>query len=214
MTCIYDVLLNFTDDDKFIDFFEWQEKDSLEHVKKIFLIKVNTKTMEDFLRYKIKVGKDFLLRIEDKTILYKNKKNLKYALLVTDMNKVMAMEFASNGEVIAKSSLLLDEEDDIIMECFNVDEEEIEYEKIKPYPKENFLTREEAFRKNYLMKEIENAYKEKNYDKILYYYEELFEKDDKEILDKYNILITDIENNYNEKYDSLYEIVRMSYSRK
>ena len=214
MTCIYDVLLNFTDDDKFIDFFEWQEKDSLEHVKKIFLIKVNTKTMADFLRYKIKVGKDFLLKIEDKTILYKNKKNLKYALLVTDMNKVIGMEFASNGEVIAKSSLLLDEEDDIIMECFNVDEEEIEYEKIKPYSKENFLTREEAFRKNYLMKEIENAYKEKNYDKILYYYEELFEKDDRKILDKYNILITDIENNYSEKYDSLYEIVRMSYSRK
>ncbi len=214
MTCIYDVLLNFTDDDNLIDFFEWQEKDTLEHIKKIYLVKVNSEVMDDFLKYKIKVTKEFLEKIEDKTCLYKNKKNLKYAALFTDMNKVIAFEFSNKGEVIAKSSLLLDEEDDIMMECACVDVEEIQYEKICKYPNNIFLTREELFRRKYLLKEVENAYKDKLFDKILYYYEEIFDKDEKSINDKYKIIINDIKNNYNEKHDSLYEIVRMSYSRK
>lgn len=214
MTSIYDVLLNFTDDDNLIDFFEWQEKDTLEHIKKIYLVKVNSEVMDDFLKYKIKVTKEFLEKIEDKTCLYKNKKNLKYAALFTDMNKVIAFEFSNKGEVIAKSSLLLDEEDDIMMECACVDVEEIQYEKIFKYPNNIFLTREELFRRKYLLKEIENAYKDKLFDKILYYYEEIFDKDEKSINDKYEIIINDIKNNYNEKHDSLYEIVRMSYTRK
>ncbi len=213
MTCIYDVLLNFTDDDNLIDFFEWQEKDTFDHVKKIYLVKINTNVLEDFLRYKIKVSKDFLLKIEDKTILYKNKKNLKYAALFTDMNKVIAMEFASNGAVVAKSSLLLDEEDDIIMECSLVDTDDVCYEKIMEYPKNNFLTREETFRQRYLFKEIEGAFQDKNYDKLLYYYEEIFEKDDNSLENKYLLLLDDLKNNYNARYDSLYEIVRMSYTK-
>ena len=211
MTCIYDVLLNFTDDDNLIDFFEWQEKDNLEHIKKIYLAKVKTKVLENFFKYKVKVSREFLNKIEDKTILYKNKKVLKYACLFTDMNKVIAMEFADNGEVIAKSSLLLDEEEDIIMECFDILEEDIVYEKKEEYPKEIFLTREELFKRSYLLKEIENAYKDKLYIKILYYYEEVFENDDKPFISKYKRLVQDIKDNYNEKYNSLYEIVRMSY---
>ena len=108
-------------------------------------------------------------------------------------------------------SLLLDEEEDIIMECFDILEEDIVYEKKEEYPKEIFLTREELFKRSYLLKEIENAYKDKLYIKILYYYEEVFENDDKPFISKYKRLVQDIKDNYNEKYNSLYEIVRMSY---
>ncbi len=214
MTCIYDILLNFLDNDNLIDFYEWSSEDTLEHIKKIYLFKVSTNTLKDFLNYKIKVDKSFLLRIEDKTTLYKGKNTLKYACLFTDMNKVIAFEFLETGEVIAKSSLLLDEEDDIIMETTNLEEETISYQKLDKYPKETFLTRQEQFKRKYLLKEITSSYKDKNFDKILYYYEEVFEKDNKTLQEKYQLLLNDIKNNYNNKYDLLYDIVRLSYTNK
>ncbi len=214
MTCIYDVLLNFTDDDNLIDFFEWHEKDDFDHIKKIYLVRVNTKTMEDFLKYKIKVSEEFLSIIKDKTILYKNKKYLKYAALFTDLNKVIALEFDNNGEVVAKSSLLLDEEEDIIMESNCMDEENIEYEKILEYPKRLFLTREELYKRLFLLKEIENAYKENDYDKLTYYYDEIYENNNYSIDKKYELMIDEIKNAYCEKHNNLYEIIRMSYTRR
>ena len=35
MTYIYDLLLNFTDDERILEFFEWNEKDEIINIKKI-----------------------------------------------------------------------------------------------------------------------------------------------------------------------------------
>lgn len=214
MTCVYDVLLNFNDLDLF-DFFEWQEKDVIEHVKKIYLIRVSTKMMDDIIKYQIKVSLDFLEKINNKTILYKNKKCIKYAALFTDFNKVIALEFDNNGNVIARSTLMLDEEEDIIEEFENLEEEVIEYEKKNKYKKKIFLTRNERFKRNYLLKEINFAYKGKKFDKLSYFYEEIYEKNDLiSIDDKYKILIKDLIENYSDVHNKLYEIVRLTYTKK
>ena len=40
MNYIYDVLLNFFPNNTLIEFYEWQEKDSIDHVKKIPIIRI------------------------------------------------------------------------------------------------------------------------------------------------------------------------------
>ena len=65
----------------------------------------------------------------------KNKKDIKYGCLFCDLNKVIALEFNSKGLVIGKSTLLLDEEEDVIDETTLLDEEEVIIKKGDKYMK-------------------------------------------------------------------------------
>lgn len=214
MTYIYDVLLNFTDDERIIEFFEWEENDYPEHIKKIPLIRVSTKTLDDLLNKKIRVEKLFLDKIKGETSLYKKTKDLEYAVLLSDLNKVIGLEFNERGEVISRSSLLLDEEEELLEECCDLTEQQITYKVINKYKKEFFLTRQEIKKKRYLLKEMDNIYKENNIDKLNFLYAELFKKDDLSFYDKYIRIKSDIEDNFSTKHNKLYDIVRLTYTKK
>lgn len=214
MTYIYDVLLNFNDDNRILEFYEWKESDLLEHIKRILLFRISSKQMEELNDYKIKLDQEFLSKIKGTTISYKNKKDIKYGALFSDLNKVIALEFNKDGMVISRSGLLLDEEEDIMDECNSLQVEKINYEKLEKYKKENFLTRDELLKKRYLLKELNNLYEEKNKDKIIYLYEELFSKDNLSIEEKIARMKTEIEENYSVKHNELYEIIRLTYTQK
>ena len=214
MTYTYDVLLNFTDDNRLIEFFEWEKDDILEHIKKIPLIRISSKQLEELSNYNVIVDKTFLDRIRGITTLYKKAKDLEYATLISDLNKVIALEFNSKGEIISKSSLLLDEEEEIIEECCDLREETISYKVKNKKMKDLFLTRNEIKKKRYLLKEMENLYKNKNIDKLTYLYEEIYEKDNLTFEEKYLKIKTDLENNYCITHNTLYDIVRLSYTKK
>lgn len=214
MTYIYDVLLNFTDDERIVEFFEWEDNDYPEHIKKIPLIRVSSKTLDDLLNKKIKVEKQFLDEIKGETSLYKKTKDLEYAVLISDLNKVIGLEFNERGEVISRSSLLLDEEEELLEECCDLPEQQITYKVITKYKKEYFLTREEIKKKRYLLKEMDNIYKENNIDKLNFLYAELFKKDELSFYDKYIRIKSDIEDNFSSKHNKLYDIVRLTYTKK
>lgn len=214
MTYIYDILLNFTDDENYFEFYEWKEDDSFEHIKRIPIIRISKEQMQEIMFNKIKVSQDFLELIKGNTISYKNKKDIKYGCLVCDLNKAIALEFNSKGLILSKSSLLLDEEEDVIDETSLLDEEKINYELIEKYHFDYFLTRDETFKKRYLLKEIEYLKKQKNYDKFNYLYEEIFPKDDLSFTERLTKLVTEIKENYNSKFNDLYEIVRLTYIKK
>ncbi len=214
MTYIYDILLNFTDDENYFEFYEWKEDDSFEHIKRIPIIRISKEQMQEIMFNKIKVLQDFLELIKGNTISYKNKKDIKYGCLVCDLNKAIALEFNSKGLILSKSSLLLDEEEDVIDETSLLDEEKINYELIEKYHFDYFLTRDETFKKRYLLKEIEYLKKQKNYDKFNYLYEEIFPKDDLSFTERLTKLVTEIKENYNSKFNDLYEIVRLTYIKK
>ena len=131
MTYVYDVLLNFTDENKIIEFFEWDNDDIIEHVKKIPIMRVSSKKIIDIINNEIMVEKEFLERIKNNTTLYKKTKNLQYAVLISDLNRVIGIEFDKEGKIISKSSLLLDEEEEIIEECLDIKEENLNYKIIK-----------------------------------------------------------------------------------
>lgn len=214
MTYIYDVLLNFTDADRLIEFYEWEDNDLLEHIKKMPIIRISPEQLDDILNYKIKVSKEFLDTIKNSTISYRKHKDLRYATLISDLNKVIALEFDNQGVVISKSSLLLDEEEDIIDECSDIEEEILPYQTLEKYPTNDFLTREELKKKRYLLKEINYLYENKDIDKLTYLYEEIYKKDKLSISEKYQRLKTDLENDYSIKHNVLYDIVRLTYIKK
>lgn len=214
MIYIYDILLNFTDRNRILEFYEWHNKDVIDHIKKIPLYRINSDSIEAIIKNKIKVNSDFLNKIKDKTLIYKNKNSIPYACLFSDTNKVVAVEFDSSGNSICKSFLMLDEEEEILDDSIDLDIYNLEVEVIKKNQVNYFLTREELFKQSYLFLEIRNLYDRKLVDKFNYLYEEIFGKDSLNITDKYHKFIEDISHNYSNKYNYLYDIVRLSYSNK
>lgn len=214
MTYIYDVLLNFSSDERVYEFFEWTNDDEIEHIKRIPLYKVSTKVFNEILTHNIVLNKKILDEIKDKTLSYKKTKNLQYAMLLTDLNKIIALEFNDKGKIIARSNLLLDEEEEIIEEAYDIEEENIKYELEKKIELKNSLTRQELKKQNYLIQEINYLYKEKLYEKLNFLYDELYNKNKISIDKKYEILLKDLTDNYNNKHNNLYEIVRLTYIKK
>ena len=214
MTYIYDLLLNFTDDERILEFFEWNEKDEIINIKKIPLIRVSNKTMKDFINKKVKVTEELLLEIKNKTTTYSKTEDLEYSLLISDLNKVIAIEFNKKGEVLSRSSLLLDEEDEVLEEVEYLEIHPSKYKVISTYKTNYTLTRLEQKKKKYLLKEMDTLYQENNISKLTFLYEEIFPKDELSLYDKYLKLKEDIEDNYSNNHNKLYDIVRLTYIKK
>ena len=214
MTYIYDVLLNFSDTERIVEFFEWNNNDSIDHIKRIPLIRISSNAFNELINNNIVVEKEFLDKIQDSTWMYKKTKNLEYAVLITDLNKVIAFEFNKEGKIIAKSGLLLDEEEEIIEESYDLKEENLNYKIESKINNNIFLTREEQKKQKYLLLELDNIVKENNKNKLNFLYREIFLKDKLTFEEKYLKLKEDIEKNYTSKYNNLYEIVRLTYIKK
>lgn len=205
---IYDVLLNFSDDGQYIDFFEWSKDDFFINFKKIPIIKISSEKMFDIIKNEIIIDKSFLEKIENRAVNYNNCL-VKYCFLVTDLNRVLGLKCDNCGVVVGRSSLLLDEEDYIIEESTDLLLDDLNFELLGSLSDSLFLTRNEKFIKSFLLKEINTLYEKEKYDEIVYLYNELF-NDNIEIHKMYNFLVNDISNNYSSKYNRIYEIIKLT----
>ena len=161
-----------------------------------------------------KKTEELLLEIKNKTTTYSKTEDLEYALLISDLNKVIAIEFNKKGEVLSRSSLLLDEEDEVLEEVEYLEIQPIKYKVISTYKTNYTLTRLEQKKKKYLLKEMDTLYQENNISKLTFLYEEIFPKDELSLYDKYLKLKEDIEDNYSNNHNKLYDIVRLTYIKK
>ena len=111
MTYIYDVIFNFDND--LYDFYEWDKTDNYYHIKKVNLLRIDSKTYNDLLDNRVKFNDDLFMDIFHKCEYYDKKKikTFPYAFLVTDTYRSMALMLDDDLKVIKYSSLLLDEED-------------------------------------------------------------------------------------------------------
>lgn len=214
MNFIYDILLNFNDSERLVEFFEWNEDDFLEHIKKIPIYRIPTNQMKEICENQILISNEFLKEIENQTIAYQKIQHMKYATILCDLNKAVALEFLDNGNVISRSTFLIDEEDAILEETTLLQEVKLKYKIIRPLKIDYYLTREEMFIKKYLLKELEFIVKTNNILKLNFIYEEIFKKDKLSFEKKVNRLIKNIENNFCDKHRKLYEIVRLTYIKK
>ena len=206
MKYIEDVVLNYSDIDNYYEFYEWMKEDEIITIKRIPIIKINSLQLDEILLNKIKVNNKLLVDICNKTL--SNKGCIKYSVLVCDNSRVIGLKFNNSGVISHISSLLIDEEDDILEEM--IDEEVVlfDYQIIGKINRNHFLTRYEKMIRNYLLDNINNLYKNKDYDEINYLYYELFNKE-MNIDNQYKFLVNEIENNFNNKYNKLYEIIKL-----
>ncbi|MCI8547791.1 MAG: hypothetical protein HFJ38_02750 [Bacilli bacterium] len=205
MLYIYDIVVNFMDGDEIYESFEWEYKDILEHIKKMPVVKVDNNTFTDFMFNEVIVNHEFLETIRGKSSTYKEK--LDFACLVTNDEKCFAIEFNEDGKVLFKSSLLLDEEEDIICCSRKISITNIEYKVIQKNPiKIRKLTRKEERDLYILKREIDTAYSYKDYEKLIYLYNEAYSEDDLSVHDKYKRLLHDL---VDENFSKLKKLVRI-----
>lgn len=203
MKCVYDIVLNFND--KFYDFFLWDNIDNLDYIKRIPILKVSNNVISDLKNNKVKLNN--LPNIECCTEIYtKNSISyIDYALLFVSDDDVVGIEFNKKGINIYKSDLLMDEALDIIEVGKKMKTCDIKYDIISR-DEDLFLTREEYKMLNFINRELIDIYNTKNIDKLKYLYFECFNT------------ITDIDKMYKELYEyvldspkKIYDILMISY---
>lgn len=188
MIYIYDILINLRQMDEGLEFYEWKEDDLIEHIKKVPLFKVSKTLIEDLFTNKLQLDITILPKIRNKAICYFNgeTKQIPYLVLLSDGRKCFAIELDNKGNTLYKSSLLLDEEEEVLEMTEELVEMPIGYKKTKIKNNKNQLTRFEKDNQKFLLRELERI--KDNKEEINYLYEEYFDNNLTSIEDKYNTL--------------------------
>ena len=172
MTYIYDVTLNFNE--TLYDFFEWNNSDSLTHVRKIPIFKVSNEVFTYILSNVIKISNNILSKIKDKTDVYGKKNKAFTSCLIRDEDNIIALKFNDNGVSKYISDIVVEEELDILEIKLNTTKT-FEYEIIKPR-KILLTTRYDSMNKTYIEKQLNSLSIDKDKEKIKYLYFEYFGK--------------------------------------
>lgn len=209
MIYIYDILLNLRQMDEGLEFYEWKEDDLIEHIKKVPLFKVSKTLIEDLFTNKLQLDITILPKIRNKTICYFNgeTKQIPYLVLLSDGRKCFAIELDNKGNTLYKSSLLLDEEEEVLEMTEELVEMPIGYKKTKIKNNKEQLTRFEKDNQKFLLRELEKI--KDNKEEINYLYEEYFDNNLTSIEDKFNTLKDNVyigSNNYIKELKSFFLI--------
>lgn len=212
MNYYYDLILNFSLDN--ILFYEWDDTDNLEYIEKIPLFKIIEKDMVNILENNIKITKDFLLLIKDKTTIKSRGiiNTIGYASIFTDSKSAIAIEFNENGEIIGRSNLLLEDDLNVIEMAFTLKKKELNYEVLNKI-EINKPLREITKMKNIIKSEITKLYEEKNKDKLSFLFLEWFGINEKDLNKIYQTMLSELENELDTKQYKVYEIIKLSYSK-
>lgn len=211
MNYYYDIILNWNEK-KILEFYEWDDTDPLELIKKIPIFRIKHKTFIDISTHISKVNTDFLTSIEDKTIISgKNIVNkIPYAAIFTDNKNVIAIEFNENGISTNFSKLLVDDELNILEIAYTLKDCDLSFELIKPIKRSTCLRQEEEAKK-IIKLELDNLYEKKDIHKLKYLYYEYKSEKEEDIDEIYQTLKSKIEEEFNQDILKLYYIIKLSY---
>ena len=216
MIYTYDILLNWTKDTRLKEFYEWNLEDDLEHIKKIPIIRVKDIMLKSLLTSKIKIDKTFLSKIKDKTESYFHNEIdvIDYAVIVTTSKKSLALELDSEANVIYKSNLLLDEEEEVLEIGEELIAVDIPYKVISKSNKVSYLTRKEEEENKFLSREIKKIRQNKEESKLNYLYKEFFIDEGGDFNSKLMILEKEVSKEYNDFHHKLYNLLKLSTIKK
>ena len=208
MNYIYDVLLNFQKE--YYDFFEWNQNDNIYHMRKIPIIKINKTQLNEIKNNIVKFENNFLNLINTKAEIFKknNISKLKYIFIIGNNQECLAIKLNKNGIISHKSSLLPNEQDDIL-EIIKIQKEiKLNYTIIKNKPINNFKTRFEIENEKFIIDELNKIYKQNNYQKLNYLYLECFNHTESDINTAYLQLKQEIKKS-SKNFKKLYNIFKM-----
>ena len=203
MNFIYDIVLNFNRD--YYDFFEWNKKDNIINIKKIPLFMVSNDTFKSMKYDIVTVGKSFIDSIREKTYTY-NRQKVGPACLVCNGKEVIGLLFNEKGDLVKRSSLLLDEEEEVLDEIYSDEIFDIEIVKIRKGKTNEGVNRVQKEKKDFLIRYINKENSDIN---LKYLYYDYFEKDEDDTNVIKSSLIQEIKSNWNKKFDSFYETVKI-----
>lgn len=202
MNYIYDIILNFNNN--YYDFFEWKKSDSIINIKKIPLFLVSNDIFIMMKYDKVVVDNSFINLIKEKTYTY-TKLKIGNASLISNGKEVIGVLFDDKGNVIKRSGLLIDEEEEVLEEIEIREKYDIKIISHKKVKREE-INRIERDKKNFLNNYIRN---ENNVSNLKYLYYDYFEEecDDTSIIKKR--LLDIIKYSWNKKLDSFYNTVKI-----
>ena len=208
MNYYYYVVLNFSDINML--FYEWNKFDNLELYKRVPIIQVNSKTLNDFINNNVVVDENFLEMIKDKA---KKKGDCpSYIAIFADRNGSIALEFDENGNSLYRSFLDIDDDLNISEFLYTVDIMKVSYE-IKDEIKYNDCLRMEDEIKLLIKTEINSLHKKKDFVKLKYLYMEWFNKvpyDNEQI---YDYMINKLNDKVGIEEKRIYDLIKLSYNK-
>ena len=205
MNYYYDVKVNFLKENSF--FYDWLDTDKIETIKKIPIFQINKTTFKDFYLNDVKVNKEFLKQIENKTI---GNNLIKYAVILADKNNAYVYKFNDDGFIIGRSSLNLIDELNILEYLYTIKNIKIDYEiigKLKFNKEPRYLQRI----KNIINEEIDLLYKNNNLAKLRYLYIEWFGKKENNLDKIYEDMKNKLLDFHNEDL-RIYDLIKLSYN--
>lgn len=205
MNYIYDVIVNFNPN--FYDFYEWNKSDKLTHIRKIPSFKISQKDLLNIKNNQILIDENIFNRVYNKTEKFdKNDvKKMKNACLFSDGKDVVAIEFDKKRINYFKSSLSIDEQEDIT-DIINYQKEvKINYKIIKKNKNDYFKTRFEIENENYIKNKLKKMYKNDEYKKLNYIHLECFGVEEHDM----NKAIKKIEKEITKGNDNFYKIFKI-----
>ena len=208
MNYIYDVLLNFQKE--YYDFFDWNQNDNLYHMRKVPIIKVTNLNLKEIKNNIIKFDNNILNLINNKAERFSKNtiSKQKYIFIISNENECLALKLNKNGIITHKSSLLPNEQDDII-EISKIQKiTTLNYKIIKKQPINHFHTRFELENKKFIIDELDKIYKQNNFQKLNYLCLECFNQTQPTINKAYLKLKQEIQK-ANKNFIKLYNIFKI-----
>lgn len=176
MNFIYDILVNFNE--CLYDFYDWNDFDNINHIRKIPLFRVESETLKDFINYNVSVENEFLKKIENRTERFTSRdvEKVAFAVLLSDCKEVVVLKFNKKGINIQMSKLLVDEQEEVLDVCKRCEVSKLNYEIIDKKTRYEFNTRKEIENKKYLLNSLDSLAKNNEIEKLKYLYFECFGK--------------------------------------
>lgn len=202
MSYIYDIVLNFNK--LYYDFYEWRDSDDILNIRRIPAFRVDEKSYIDIKYNDVVVDKFFCDVIKDKCLSF-SVDNSMLSCLISDGREVMGILLDDNGNVMGKSSLIFDEEEDVLTEIGNTEVHSINYE-VRVYNDKRIYSRSVMEKFEYL-KCFFNSNNSIDIYKYIYY--DLYEKEENDITKIRDRLLKLLEDGWNSYCDKLYFCIKM-----
>lgn len=190
MDYIYDIVLNFQNE--YYDFYEWQPTDKIINIKRIPIYRVTTK---DYLN----------IKNNDTTIEIRSIPKTNKIFLLTNGIEVMGIRIDTNGKVTKKSSLLFDENDEILEDKKYIKEIDIKY-KVDKKNNINYISRLKQEKIKYLDRYFNKLDKIKDEYFLKYLYFDIYNEDEKDIDKVYHRLINLAKDNPSKMFNSIKKV--------
>lgn len=210
MNFYYEILLNFNEE--LFSFYEWSKNDKLEMIKKIPLLRVKTKLLQEILLYDFKIDLDLLEQLIGRTSCKNSSNTISCACVFCDTKNCIAIEFDQNGSSISRSALQLEDENNICEIAYSLKCRDINITKTKKLKVESTFRQEEHIKK-IITKEILELYKNKNSKKLQYLYYEWFNKTEENMDKIIKEMFEDIKMELKKIHYDVYKIIELSYHK-